>query len=125
MPSTYEKPLPLPGVRVTRDNMPPRNRLRGGSSRASSRFHRCPDRNAVVPGAHCLPAAAQVPEEKELIELKEELKQLEADIAGQKRIAAASGEAPADEFQDLEDKRDRLAFEIEELERKIASQQDE
>lgn len=67
---------------------------------------------AVIAGVLVLASAAcgdaRSPEERELAALQDELKQVEAEIAGMQRVSSASGEAPGGEIEQLKDKQSEL-----------------
>ena len=63
------------------------------------------------------------PEQRELATLEQDLRQLDADIAGMKRVASASGEAPPGELAELEEKRDALTYKIQQLKDRIANKE--
>jgi len=77
---------------------------------------------ALLVGLGC--QAARSPDERELATMKEDLKDLESQIAGNERVSSMSGEAPGGEIVDLREKRDELKTKIERLERKIERQKE-
>lgn len=66
----------------------------------------------------CGPGAT--PDEQELARLQKELRSVEEEISGMKRVSAKTGEAPPGELVGLESQRDELVAQIAEVERRIS-----